>query len=124
MTASREPAFKRFAEAGKLHKLLSAAGLVGVSGRWSVGPDVVRLARKLALGYRLYFSGDVLNSEGRKLFEEMARMLVYEHPELKGVVTRARRNPTLGNVLKVLERVLGDEAEKLVREGVEGPYAW
>jgi hypothetical protein len=94
------------------------------SGRSSIGPDVVRLARKLALGCRLYFSGDLLNSEGRKLFEEMARMLVYEHPELKGVVTRARRNPTLGNVLKVLERVLGDEAEKLVREGVEGPYAW
>jgi len=97
---------------------------MGVRGHRSVGPDVVRLARKLALGYRLYFSGDALNSEGRKLFEEMARMLVYEHPELKGVVTRARRNPTLSNVLKVLERILGEEAEKLVRGGVEGPYSW
>jgi hypothetical protein len=97
---------------------------VGGSGCSSIGPDVVRLARKLALGYRLYFSGDLLNSEGRKVFEKMARMLVYEHPELKGVVTRARRNPTLGNVLKVLERILGEEAEKLVREGVEGPYSW
>ena len=97
---------------------------MGTGERWSVGPDVVRLARKLALGCRLYFSGDTLNSEGRKLFEEMARKLIYEHPELKGVVTRARRNPTLCNVLKVLERVLGEEAEKLVREGVEGPYAW
>jgi len=95
---------------------------MGAGERWSVGPDVVRLAKKLALGYRLYFSGDALNSEGRKLFEEMARMLIYEHPELKNVVRKARRNPTFGNVLKVLERVLGEEAEKLVREGVEGPF--
>ena len=97
---------------------------MGAGERWSVGPDVVRLAKKLALGYRLYFSGDALNSEGRKLFEEMARMLIYEHPELKGTVARARRNPTLSNVLRVLERVLGEEAEKLVREGIEGPYSW
>ena len=50
---------------------------MGTGERWSVGPDVVRLARKLALGCRLYFSGDTLNSEGRKLFEEMERKLIY-----------------------------------------------
>ncbi len=102
-----------------------AASVINVckANRWSVGSDVVHLARKLALGYRLYFSGDALNSEGRKIFEEMARMLIYEHPELKNIVKKARRNPTLGNVLKVLERILGEEAEKLVREGVEGPYS-
>jgi len=88
------------------------------------GPDVVRLARKLALGYPLYFSHDLLNSEGRKVFEEMARMLVHEHPELKGLVTRARRRPTLENVMKVVERVLGEDPWELVRSSVEGPYAW
>ncbi len=90
----------------------------------SFGPDVVRLARKLASGYRLFFSHDALNSEGRKVFEEMARMLVHEHPELKGLVARARRRPTLDNVMKVLERVLGEEAWELVRGSVEGPYRW
>jgi len=88
------------------------------------GPDVVRLARKLAEGYMVYFSRGVLNSEGRKVFEEMARMLIDEHPELKKVVSRARRNPTLENVVRVLERVLGEEAGALVASAVEGPYVY
>lgn len=88
------------------------------------GPDVVRLARKIASNHLLYFSYDQLNSEGRKVFEEMARMLVHEHPELKKLVVRARRRPTLDNVMKVLERVLGEEAWELVKGSVEGPYKW
>jgi hypothetical protein len=88
------------------------------------GPDVVRLARKLAEGYLVYFSRGVLNSEGRKIFEEMARMLIDEHPELKKIVTRARRNPTLENVVRVLERVLGEETSTLLKGAVEGPYTY
>ncbi|MEM2617484.1 MAG: hypothetical protein QXL64_08145 [Thermofilaceae archaeon] len=88
------------------------------------GPDVVRLARRIASSYPLYFSRDLLNSEGRKVFEEMARMLVHEHPELKKLVVRVRRKPTLDNVVRVLERVLGEEAWELVKGSVEGPYRW
>jgi len=89
------------------------------------GPDVVRLARKLAEGYRAYFSMDSLNSEGRKLFEEMARMLVEEHPELKQLVTKARRKPTLDNVRKVLDRVLGEEqVDALIHAASQGPYSY
>ena len=90
----------------------------------SFGPDVRSLARKLIAGYPLYFARDSLNSDGRKLFEEMARMLVYEHPELKGLVRRARRRPTLANVMKVVERVLGEEARELLKGAVEGPYVY
>lgn len=89
------------------------------------GPDVKRLARKLVEEYTTYFSMDLLNSEGRKVFEEMSRMLIYEHPELKPLVVRARRRPTLDNVMKVLERVLGEEqVKKLLSAGVEGPYEY
>ncbi|MCS7105119.1 MAG: hypothetical protein NZ954_06080 [Thermofilaceae archaeon] len=88
------------------------------------GQDVASLAKKLILGYPLYFSYDRLNSEGRKVFEEMVRMIVYEHPELKKLVVKARRDPTLENVMKIVERVLGEDAWNLVRESVEGPYEW
>lgn len=88
------------------------------------GPDVERLARKLVEGYAAYFSYDMLNSEGRKVFGEMARMLVHEHPELKPVVVKARRDPTLENVMKVVERVLGPEAWALLRSSVSGPYTY
>lgn len=88
------------------------------------GPDVERLARKLMEGYVAYFSHDLLNSEGRKVFEEMARMLVHEHPELKPMVVKARRKPTLENVVKVAERILGPEARALLRSSVSGPYSY
>ncbi|MEM2616722.1 MAG: hypothetical protein QXL64_04270 [Thermofilaceae archaeon] len=54
----------------------------------------------------------------------MARMLVHEHPELKRLVVRVRRRPTLDNVMRILERVLGEEAWELVKSSVEGPYRW
>ncbi len=88
------------------------------------GPDVIALFRKLLSGYRLYFSDDLLNSEGRKVFGEAARMLVYEHPELKPAVVRVRRNPTLDNVLRLARRVLGSEVDELVSASIEGPYRW
>lgn len=88
------------------------------------GPDVERLARKLVAGYMVYFSHDLLNSEGRKVFEEMARMLVDEHPELKPIVVKTRKNPTLENVMKIAERILGSEARILLRNSVSGPYSY
>ena len=90
--------------------------------RVEFGPDVKSLLRKLLEGYQIYFSYDKLNSEGRKVFEEMARMLVYEHPEYKPMVKRVRRNPTLDNVLKIARLVLGDGAEQIIHEVVQGPY--
>ncbi|MEM1509599.1 MAG: hypothetical protein QW291_01770 [Thermofilaceae archaeon] len=90
----------------------------------SFGPDVERLARKLVAGYMVYFSYDLLNSEGRKIFEEMARMLIHEHPELKNIVVKARKNPTLENVMKIAERILGPEARILLRNSVNGPYSY
>ena len=86
------------------------------------GPDVVNLFRKLLLGYRLYFSHDVLNSEGRKVFEEAARMLIHEHPEMKPTVRRVRRKPTLDSVLRLAAIVLEEDPKELLAAGIEGPY--
>ncbi|RLE50237.1 MAG: hypothetical protein DRJ31_02115 [Candidatus Methanomethylicota archaeon] len=80
----------------------------------SIGPDVKNLMKILLQNMSSYFSHDYLNSEGRKLFEEMARMLIYEHPEYKPIIQKTRRNPTLSNVLKIAHIVLGEEAEKLL----------
>lgn len=88
------------------------------------GPDVHSLLRKLLLGFNLYFSRNVLNSEGRKIFGEAVRMLVYEHPEYKAFISRVRRNPTLENVMKVARLVLGDEADELLKIGIYGLYTY
>jgi len=87
------------------------------------GKDIEALLRKLLLGYKQYFHNDVLNSDGRKLFEEILRMTMYEHPELRRLVYRLRRNPTIDSVLKLAKIVLGDkEAEEIYRIGVYGLY--
>jgi len=86
------------------------------------GREVKNLLRKLITGYFRYFSMDKLNSDGRKLFEEAARMLVYEHPEYKPLVTKARRDPTLDNVMKIAKLVLGEEANHLLITAIQGPY--
>ena len=87
------------------------------------GKDIRALLRKLLLGYRQYFHNDVLNSDGRKLFEEILRMTMYEHPELRRLIYRLRRDATINSVLKFAKIVLGEkEAEELYREGVYGIY--
>ncbi len=81
--------------------------------------------RKLLRGYRLYFSRGVLNSDGRRLFEEFARFLVYEHPEYKGLVSRARRDPSLENVVRVAEIVLDrEEIDEILDTVINGPYTY
>lgn len=93
-----------------------------MEGSREFGREVRSLLRKLISGYHRYFSMDRLNSDGRRLFEEAARMLVYEHPEYKPLVTKARRNPVLDNVMKIASLVLGDEAEEILITAIQGLY--
>lgn len=81
------------------------------------------LARKILLSRENFFSGDKLNSEGRKVFEELARMLVDEHPYLKQRVRAVRRRGDMESFLKIARLVLGDEeVERLLRAALEYPY--
>lgn len=90
----------------------------------SYGRDLKYLMRKLLLGYRLYFDKDgVLNSDGRRLLEEIARFLIYEHPELKPLVRKVRKNPTLSNVIRLAEAFMSsEEIKELVEIGIYGLY--
>ncbi len=91
----------------------------------SFGPEVRSLLKKLLLGYWNYFDRyGVLNSDGRKLLAELLRYLVYEHPELKSLAKRVRKEPTLDNVAKLARVVLGEEVEELVKLGIYGPYSY
>ncbi|MEZ0346691.1 MAG: hypothetical protein ABWK01_09085 [Infirmifilum sp.] len=87
------------------------------------GKDVVSLTRKLLLHRDLYFSNEILNSEGRKIFEELARMIIYEHPYLKERVRRTRRKSDLATFLKLAELILGEsEVREIMKNTVNYPY--
>lgn len=89
------------------------------------GRDLQSLMRKLLRGYYLYFHNDVLNSDGRRLFEEILRMLMYEHPEYRRLVYRVRRNPDLDNVIRVARLFLDeDEIHKLLDTSINGFYIY
>ena len=91
--------------------------------RPSFGRDVKALLKKLLLGKESYFSKGRLNSEGRKVFEEAARMLIYEHPHYKAIVKRARRTGGLEDVLKIAKLVLGEEESRvLILSSQLSPY--
>jgi len=93
-------------------------------GEDRVAEEACYLARKLMAGYTVYFSRGVLNSEGRKVFEELARRALKADPSRKSMVKRARRNPTLENVTRVCEEFLGLRCLDLVRSSIEGPYRY
>ncbi|QOJ78525.1 hypothetical protein IG193_07150 [Infirmifilum lucidum] len=89
----------------------------------SFGRDVKTLARKLIIGRDKYFSDDSFNSEGRKVFEELARMLVFEHPYYKKRVREVRRKGDFTTFIKLAEVILGEEEVKtLLSTTMNQPY--
>jgi len=88
--------------------------------------DIRYLIRKLISGYTKFFSKNgVLNSDGRKLLEEMIRILVQEYPQYKRLVKKVRRNPTLENVLRIAEIFMNEnEIKELILLINTGPYRY
>ena len=82
--------------------------------------------RKLLSGYQLYFDRHgALNSDGRRLLNEIIRLVVYEYPELKPLVKKVRKDPTLSNVVKLAEIFMDiNEIRELVEIGIYGPYTY
>jgi len=82
--------------------------------------------RKLLSGYQLYFDKyGVLNSDGRRLLNEIIRLLIYEHPELKPLVKRVRKDPTLSNVVRLAEVFMDvNEVRELVETSIYGLYTY
>lgn len=83
--------------------------------------EVKSLLAKLLTNYRLFFSKDgMLNSEGRKLFENIARIVIREHPERKELISRVRKKPTIENIIKVATiYVSEDEVYELLSSDYE-----
>jgi len=82
--------------------------------------------RKLLSGYQLYFDRHgVLNSDGRRLLNEIIRLVVYEYPELKPLAKKVRKDPTLSNIVKLAEIFMDvNEIRELVEIGICGPYTY
>jgi len=78
------------------------------------------LIAKMLLGFSKYFSKScVLNSDGRRLLEEILKPTVRRYPHLRGIARKVRREPTLENILKLASIFMDyDEARELVREGM------
>jgi hypothetical protein len=89
------------------------------------GRDIPALLRKLLYDYYRFFSHGVLNSDGRRIFEELARMLIYEHPEYKGLIRRIRRNPTIESMRKLSDIILGEKVyDEIMDIVINGPYTY
>jgi hypothetical protein len=77
---------------------------------------VSRLLIELLENVDKYFDKNlVLNSEGRKVLEKAIAILMSSRAEHRKLVKKVRREPTLENVLKLTEAILGGEAVESLR---------
>ena len=71
---------------------------------------VSRLLAELLENVEKYFDKNLtLNSEGRKILEKVIAILMNSSFECKGLVRKVRKEPTLENIVKLAEIILGSE---------------
>ncbi len=66
---------------------------------------------------RFFDKNDCLNSDGKRLFETIVRMLLGDHSEYNKLVKQARRHPCLEKVLRVASVFYDCDALWLYRVG-------
>ncbi|BES82719.1 hypothetical protein [Pyrodictium abyssi] len=88
--------------------------------------EACRILEMLLRGYYSYFSRDVLNSDGRRLFERMVKLLLDSNPGLRRLIYRVRRDPTIEMILRLAEEFYSCNARLMVAEslGLRQPYAY
>ena len=93
--------------------------LSGTSNSTKLIKDYLRV---LLLNFYKFFSKDcVLNSDGRRLFNDIAREVAKHKPNLMKLIKNIRKNPTLENILKLAREFLADdEISELISLGVYG----
>ncbi len=80
--------------------------------RENLRPEVCQLYHHLLENLHRYMDKrEVLNSDGRRLLHKITKMLLEDAPRLRNLVAKARKNPTLENILK-----LGREVTKCLEE--------
>jgi hypothetical protein len=82
------------------------------------------LFSKLFLNYIEFFSKDgVLNSDGRRVLEEILRPSVKRYSRLRKIARRVRKDPTLENVMRIGEEFMPyDVMMKMVEAGMKKHY--
>lgn len=80
------------------------------------------LMRALLTRVREYLSNDgTLNSDGRRLLRDIVREVAKNRRWLMRLAKRARKNPSLENVMRLARELLGKEADELLAESLWGP---
>ena len=83
--------------------------------------EAEHLVRQLIRNYRLYFSKDLrLNSEGMKLLNIIARVVMENCKEAISILRKVRKDPTLENVIKLVSYVLEEKPEVLISSYIYG----
>ena len=59
----------------------------------------MRLIDKLLENSDAFFSGDYLNSDGRRVFEEFSRIMLEKYPWLKRRIRKIRRDPSIHRII-------------------------
>ncbi|BEP18322.1 hypothetical protein PYJP_16740 [Pyrofollis japonicus] len=75
----------------------------------------------------LFDKNDCLNSDGRRLFEIMVRLLLDEHPEHRRVVGRARKKPCIEEIVSLASLTFYEcDALELYHKarGIISPYSY
>ncbi len=82
------------------------------------------LFSKLLLNYTEFFSKDgVLNSDGRRVLEEILRPSVKRYFRLRKIAKKVRKNPSLENVIRLGEEFMPyDVMMKMVEFGIKKHY--
>ena len=94
-----------------------------MKGKGSNSSKLVRsYLRVLLLNFCRFFSKDcVLNSDGRRLLNDIAREVAKCEPHLMELVKKVRKKPTLENILKLAREFLSeDEISEVIDLGIYG----
>jgi len=87
---------------------------------------VKNLLRKLLLNFRAYFSKDcTLNSDGRRVLNEIVRAVITNCPTYGRVAKAVRKNPTLEELRRLATLFISDDEFEdmlLAGMGARGPY--
>jgi len=77
---------------------------------------VSRLLAELLENVEKYFDKNLtLNSEGRKILEKVIAILMNSSFDFKRLVKKVRKEPTLENIVKLAETILGSEVANHLR---------
>ncbi len=84
--------------------------------------DLRYLMTKILYGRELYFDRNYyLNSEGRKIFIEIARLINKCFPHYRDRMRDLRKNPSIENIAKFAEELYGSE---IIEKIFCGPYIY